>query len=369
MAIRRCFNQRCIYFLLISFPEDKDMAQLSIRKAIRAAMQSEMRINEDVVLIGEDVAGGLGCEGKLDAYGGVLGISKGMVHEFGTERIIDTPISEMGYMGMAVGAAASGLRPISELMFSDFYGCCWDMLYNQAAKFRYMFGGKAVTPITVRAMIGAGSSAAAQHSQSPYHVFTSLPGMKCVVPSNAYDAKGLLIQAIRDDDPVIFCEHKALYDLPKAASEVPDESYTIPFGEANFVMEGDDITIVALGFMVHVALNAAEELAKKGITCDVIDPRTTSPLDEESILESVEHTGRLIIVDESSARCGFAHDVSAIVADKAFSSLLGPIKLVTPPHTPVPFSSPLEQAWIPSSQTVVDTAMELISSTSTHKSK
>ena len=336
------------------------MTEKSVRAAIGEAMASQMRRDENVVLIGEDVAGGQGCEGELDAFGGVLGLSKGLVHEFGTERVIDTPISEMGYMGMAVGAAATGLRPIAELMFADFYGCCWDMLYNQAAKFRYMFGGKAVTPLTVRCMIGAGASAAAQHSQSPYHVFTSLPGMKCVVPSNAYDAKGLLIQAIQDDDPVIFCEHKALYDLPQAITEVPDDSYTIPFGEANYVMEGNDVTIVALGLMVHIAAGAAKELANQGITCDVIDPRTTSPLDEEAILESVEHTGRLVIVDESSARCGFGHDVAALVAEKGFSSLKAPIKLVTPPHTPVPFSSPLEQAWIPSGERVAAAVLEVL---------
>lgn len=335
------------------------MAEKSIRTAIGEAMRAEMRRDGDVILIGEDVAGGQGCEGELDAYGGVLGISKGLIQEFGADRIIDTPISEMGYMGMAVGAAASGLRPIAELMFSDFYGCCWDMLYNQAAKFRYMFGGKAVTPLTVRTMIGAGASASAQHSQSPYHVFTSLPGMKCVVPSNAYDAKGLLIQAIQDDDPVIFCEHKALYDLPLAASEVPDESYTVPFGEANFVREGEDVTIVALGLMVHLAAGAADELAKQGIGCDVIDPRTTSPLDEEAILESVQNTGRLIVVDESSARCGFAHDIAALVASQAFDCLKAPIKLVTPPHTPVPFSSPLEQAWIPSGERVAAAVLEV----------
>ena len=336
------------------------MAEKSMRTAIGEAMRAEMARDENVILIGEDVAGGQGCDGELDAYGGVLGLSKGLIHKFGAERVIDTPISEMGYMGMAVGAAATGLRPIAELMFADFYGCCWDMLYNQAAKFRYMFGGKAVTPLTVRTMIGAGASASAQHSQSPYHVFTSLPGIKCVVPSNAYDAKGLLIQAIRDDDPVIFCEHKALYDLPLATCEVPDDSYSVAFGEANFVREGDDVSIVALGMMVHVAAGAATELAKQGISCDVIDPRTTSPLDEEAIIESVQHTGRLVIVDESSARCGFAHDVAALVADQAFSALKAPIKTVTPPHTPVPFSSPLEQAWIPSGERVAAAVLEVV---------
>ena len=185
-------------------------------------------------------------------------------------------------MGAAAGAAVTGLRPVAELMFSDFFGVCFDQIYNQAAKFRYMFGGKAKTPLVIRTMIGAGRSAAAQHSQSPYHIFTSVPGLKCVVPSNAYDAKGLLIQAIRDDDPVIFCEHKLMYDL---RAEVPDEPYTIPFGEANIVRDGDDVTVVALARMVHYAGEAIDTLAKEGIECELIDPRTTSPLDEDTILE------------------------------------------------------------------------------------
>lgn len=334
------------------------MAEKSFRQAVGEALRAEMARDENVIILGEDVAGGQGCPGQIDAYGGVLGITKGLVHEFGADRVIDTPIAEMGYMGMAAGAAATGLRPVAELMFNDFIGSCFDVLLNQAPKFRYMFGGKAITPLTVRSMMGAGASAAAQHSQSLYHMFTAIPGLKVVVPSNAYDAKGLLIQSIRDDDPVIFLEHKALYDLPSAATEVPDEAYTIPFGEANFLSEGDDVTIVALGLMAHIAMGAAQELGKHGITCDVIDPRTTSPLDTESILESVEHTGRLVIVDESAARCGFAHDVSALVAEHAFSALKAPIKLVTPPHCPVPFSSPLEQAWIPSGERVVAAVLE-----------
>jgi pyruvate dehydrogenase E1 component beta subunit len=336
------------------------MAEKSFRQAIGEALRGEMRRDENVIIIGEDVAGGQGCDGQIDAYGGVLGITKGLVGEFGVERVMDTPIAEMGYMGMAVGAAATGLRPVAELMFNDFIGSSFDTILNQAPKFRYMFGGKAVTPLTVRSMIGAGASAAAQHSQSLYHIFTSIAGLKVVVPSNAYDAKGLLAQSIRDDDPVIFLEHKALYDLPSAASEVPDEDYTIPFGEANFLMEGEHVTIVALGLMAHVAMGAAAELAKQGITCDVIDPRTTSPLDEESILESVESTGRLVVVDESAARCGFAHDVAALVADKAFHALKAPIKLVTPPHCPVPFASTLEQAWIPSGERVAGAVMEVM---------
>ena len=203
-------------------------------------------------------------EGQRDAYGGVLGVTKGLIGEFGESRVIDTPITESAIMGAAAGAAVTGLRPVAELMFSDFLGVCFDQIFNQAAKFRYMFGGKAKTPMVIRTMIGAGRSAAAQHSQSPYHIFTSVPGLKVVVPSNAYDAKGLLIQAIRDDDPVIFCEHKLMYDL---RAEVPDEPYTIPFGEANIVRDGDDVTVVALARMVHYANEAADALAKDGIEC------------------------------------------------------------------------------------------------------
>ena len=227
-----------------------------------------MRRDPTIIVIGEDVAGGAGSEGQRDAYGGVLGVTKGLIGEFGEARVIDTPITESAIMGAAAGAAVTGLRPVAELMFSDFFGVCFDQIFNQAAKFRYMFGGKAKTPLVIRTMIGAGRSAAAQHSQSPYHVFTSVPGLKCVVPSNAYDAKGLLIQAIRDDDPVIFCEHKLMYDL---RAEVPDEPYTIPFGEANIVRDGDDVTVVALARMVHYATTAADALEKDGIEIELID--------------------------------------------------------------------------------------------------
>ncbi len=222
----------------------------SIRQALNEALAQEMRRDPTIVVIGEDVAGGAGSEGQRDAYGGVLGVTKGLIGEFGEARVIDTPITESAIMGAAAGAAVTGLRPVAELMFSDFFGVCFDQIFNQAAKFRYMFGGKAKTPLVIRTMIGAGRSAAAQHSQSPYGIFTAVPGLKCVVPSNAYDAKGLLIQAIRDDDPVIFCEHKLMYDL---RAEVPDEPYTIPFGEANVVRDGDDVTVVALARMVHYA--------------------------------------------------------------------------------------------------------------------
>src|SRR5438132_9068936 len=228
--------------------------------------------------------------------------------------------------------------------------------FNEAAKFRYMFGGKAKTPMVIRTMIGAGRSAAAQHSQTPYPIFTSVPGLKCVVPSNAYDAKGLLIQAIRDDDPVIFCEHKLMYDL---RTEVPDEPYAIPFGEANIVRDGDDVTVVALSRMVHYTNEAAETLAKDGIECELIDPRTTSPFDEDTILESVERTGRLVVVDEATPRCGMAADIAALVADKAFAALKAPVKRVTAPHPPAPFAPSLEKLYIPSPERIAEAIREV----------
>src|SRR5512132_907678 len=241
-----------------------------------------MERDKTVILMGEDVAGGSGTEGQLDAWGGVLGVTKGLWDKFG-DRVLDTPISESAFVGAAIGAATAGLRPVVELMFVDFMGVCFDQIFNQAAKFRYMFGGKATTPVVIRTMMGAGLRAAAQHSQCLYNVFTHIPGLKCVVPSSPYEAKGLLIQSIRDDDPVMFFEHKMLYDT---TGEVPEESFTIPFGEANVAREGGDVTIVAIGRMVSVALEAADELASSGVEAEVIDPRTTSPLDTDTILES-----------------------------------------------------------------------------------
>ena len=323
------------------------MPSKSIRQALNEALRQEMKRDQRVVIIGEDVAGGAGGTGSLDAYGGVLGVTKGLIGEFGEARVIDTPITESAIMGAAAGAAVTGLRPVAELMFCDFLGVCFDQIYNQAAKFRYMFGGKATTPLVIRTMIGGGRSAAAQHSQVLYQMFTMVPGLKCVVPSNAYDAKGLLIQAIRDDDPVVFFEHKLMYDLK---AEVPDEAYTIPFGEANLTREGDDVTIVALSRMVHYANEVADRLGRGGardVSCEVIDPRTTSPLDSDTILESVEKTGRLVVVDEATPRCGMAADIAALVADQGFDFLKAPIKQVTAPHTPVPFAPALEKLYLP----------------------
>ncbi len=330
--------------------------KITFQQAIREALAQEMERDESVILMGEDVAGGSGTDGEMDAWGGPLGITKGLWSKFG-DRVMDTPISESAFVGAAIGAATAGLRPVAELMFIDFMGVCFDQIFNQAAKFRYMFGGRAVTPVVIRTMFGAGLRAAAQHSQCLYPIFTHIPGLKCVVPSTPYDAKGLLIQAIRDDDPVIFCEHKALY---QTEGDVPEESYTLPFGEANYVREGDDVTVVALGRMVHMASEAADELANDGIECEIIDLRTTSPLDEETVLESVEKTGRLLVVDEASPRCNMATDISALVAQHAFGDLKAPIKMVTPPHTPVPFSPVLEDRYIPDSGRVATAVREVM---------
>jgi len=320
------------------------MTRKSFRQSINEALAQEMRRDSSVIVMGEDIAGGQGSPGEMDAWGGPLGATKGLYPEFGGDRVLDTPISESAFIGAAVGAAATGLRPVAELMFVDFVGVCFDQIFNQAAKLRYMFGGKAKTPVVIRTLIGAGVRAAAHHSQCLYPIFTHIPGLKCVLPSGAYDAKGLLIAAIRDDDPVIFFEHKLLYDLEE---DVPDEPYTISFGEANIVAEGGDVTVVAFARMVHVARAAAQALAKDGIKCEIIDPRTTYPLDDEAILESVENTGRLVIVDESYPRCNMATDISALVAQNAFGSLKAPIRMVSPPHTPVPFAPALEDIYVP----------------------
>lgn len=320
------------------------MAKKSYRMAINEALRTEMRRNPDIIVLGEDVAGGQGGSGETGVVGSVFGVLGGLYKEFGPSRVIDTPISESAIIGAAAGAALTGLRPVAEIMFVDFVGVCFDQIYNQAAKFRYMFGGKARTPMIVRATIGAGFRAGAQHSQSLHPLFTMVPGLKVVMPSNAYDAKGLMIEALRGDDPVIYLEGKTLYD---SETEVPDEAYRIPFGEAQTAREGKDLTIVAFGPMVPRALAVAEAVAKDGIQAEVIDPRTTSPLDEETILESVAKTGRLVLVDESPPRCSLASDVAAIVADKGFKSLKAPVKAVTCPHTPVPFAPNLEDEYMP----------------------
>jgi pyruvate dehydrogenase E1 component beta subunit len=324
--------------------------KISFKTAINEALDLEMTRDPNVILLGEDIVGGSGAPGEADAWGGVLGVTKGLYAKHGG-RLLDTPLSESAYVGAAIGAAACGMRPVAELMFIDFMGVCFDQIFNQAAKFRYMFGGKAKTPVVIRAMVGAGFRAAAQHSQMLTPLFTHIPGLKVVCPSNAYEAKGLLIQAIRDDDPVIFCEHKNLYGLE---CEVPEESYAIPFGEANIAREGKDVTIVSYGLTVNRALEAAERLARKDrVEAEVIDLRTLSPIDWDTVLESVESTGRLVVVDEANPRCSLASDVSAYVAQHAFSALKAAPQMVTAPHTPTPFSPSLEDLYIPSADAIV----------------
>jgi acetoin:2,6-dichlorophenolindophenol oxidoreductase subunit beta len=328
--------------------------EITYQTAINEALAQEMERDPTVVVFGEDVAGGMEAPGEDDAWGGVLGVTKGLYHKY-PGRVLDTPISESAYVGAAAGAAASGLRPVAELMFVDFMGVCLDQIFNQAAKFRYMFGGKAKTPMVIRTMWGAGIRAASQHSQALYPIFTHIPGLKVALPATPYDAKGLLIAAIRDDDPVIFFEHKVLYDTK---GDVPEEPYALPFGEANIVREGGDVTVVALGRMVSFAQEAAEALAGEGIDCEIIDPRTTSPLDEDTILESVENTGRLVVVDEASPRCGMASDIAARVAQEAFADLKAAPRMVTAPHTPVPFSPVLEDAYVPTTESIAAAVRE-----------
>lgn len=332
---------------------------LSYREAINEALQVEMKRDPTVVLMGEDVTGASQSNKPehVDAWGGVLGVTKGLVHEFGRERVRDTPITESAFMGAGVGAAATGLRPVVELMFIGFMGVCLDQIINQAAKMRYMFGGKAKIPLVVRTMIGAGFRAAAQHSDSPYSTFVHFPGLKVVAPATPADAKGLLAAAIRDDDPVIYCENKLLYD---AKGPVPEGEYVIPLGQAEVKRPGEDVTIVAMSRMVHVALEAAEQLARNGdgIKAEVIDLRTLAPLDEETVLNSIKKTGRLVVVDEDNPRCSVATDIAALAATQAMEYMNGPVRLVTAPHTPVPFSPALEDFYIPTPGRVVAAVRE-----------
>jgi len=331
---------------------------LSYGDALNEAMRIAMREDPKVILMGEDIAGGAQVDHLIDqeAWGGSMGVTKGLVQEFGRNRVLDTPISEAGYVGAAVGAAATGLRPIAELMFVDFFGCCMDQIFDQGAKLRYMFGGKAKCPLVIRTMIGAGVNAAGQHSGCHYSVFTHMPGIKTVAPSTPADAKGLLLTAIRDDDLVMFFENKVLYAMK---GDVPEGNEGIPFGKADIKREGADVTVIGISRMVHMALAAANILSEEGIDVEVLDPRTLSPLDEDAILSSVQKTHRLVIVDEDNPRCSVATDIAALVADKGFDLLDAPIKIVSAPHTPVPFSPPMEQFYIPSPEKIADTVRSI----------
>jgi pyruvate dehydrogenase E1 component beta subunit len=303
--------------------------------AINEALRLEMERDPNVYIVGEDVG----------AFGGCFGVTSGLLAQFGEKRVRDTPITESAIVGTAVGAAAAGLRPVAELMFVDFIGVALDQLYNQAAKMKYMFGGKTKIPMVLRMSCGAGIGAAAQHSQCLEAWFMHVPGLKVVMPSTPADAKGLLMASIRDDNPVVFLEHKILYGLE---GEVPAGETLVPLGQADVKRAGTDATIVATAAMVHRSLEAAEKLAAEGISVEVIDPRTLSPLDTATLLESVRKTHRLVIVHEEVKFAGSGAEIAATVAEEAFDFLDAPILRVAAPFTPVPFSLVLEQEYIPS---------------------
>lgn len=322
------------------------MATKTYLQAINDGLRQEMERDSNIILLGEDIG----------RFGGCFGVTQGLFDQFGEDRVKDTPITESAIIGAATGAAAAGLRPVAELMFVDFIGVAMDQLFNQAAKMRYMFGGKAKIPMVIRMPQGAGLGAAAQHSQSLEAWFMHVPGLKVVIPATPYDAKGLLIAAIRDDNPVVFLEHKMLYGT---TGEVPDDPYTIDFGKANICRKGENMTIVATSQMVLTALDAAEQLAKDGISCEVIDPRTLSPLDMGTIIESVQKTHALLVVHEAVKFGGAGAEIAAQVAEEAFDYLDAPIVRVGAPFTPVPFSPPLEQAFIPNAGSIIKAAKKM----------
>lgn len=318
--------------------------KLTMAQAIAEAIGQEMQRDETVFVMGEDIG----------QYGGIFGATGGLLERFGADRIMDTPISETAFIGTATGAAAAGLRPIAELMFVDFFGVCMDQIYNHLAKNTYMAGGHIKLPVVLTTAIGGGYNDAAQHSQCLYATFAHLPGLKVVVPSNACDAKGLMTQAIRDDNPVLFMYHKGIMGLPWMAyfegssNEVPEASYVIPFGQARVAREGRDVTLVTLSQMVQKALLAAEELAREGISVEVIDLRTLVPLDREAVLRSVGKTGRLLVADEDYLGFGLTGEIAAIVAENLDTvHLKAPVRRVAVPNVPIPYSRPLEQFVIP----------------------
>ncbi|CAL8899066.1 pyruvate/2-oxoglutarate/acetoin dehydrogenase E1 component [Bacillus pumilus] len=324
--------------------------EISYLEAVREAMSQEMRENQDVFILGEDIG----------VYGGAFGVTRGMIEEFGPERVRNTPISEAAIAGGAVGAALTGMRPILELQFSDFITIAMDQLVNQAAKTRYMFGGKGKVPLVVRTPAGSGTGAAAQHSQSLEAWMAHIPGLKVVQPSTAYDAKGLLKAAMDDDNPVIFYEHKLLY---KTIGEVPEEPYSIPLGKADVKRSGKDVTIVATAIMVHKALEAAKELEAEGIDVEIIDPRTLVPLDEETIIESVKKTGKCIVVHEAVKRGGYGGEIASMIAEsEAFDYLDAPIKRLGGLAVPIPYNPTLEKAVIPQVPDIIEAAKELVRS-------
>jgi pyruvate dehydrogenase E1 component beta subunit len=340
--------------------------ELTFSQAINDALRLEMRRDPTVIVMGEDIAGAAGRAhlGLIDAWGGPLRATRGLIGEFGPQRVLDTPISEMGFVGAAVGAAMTGLRPIVEIMFVDLIGCCYDQVLNQAAKMHYMMGGQVDLPLVIRTAYGThgfkrtyGGGAAAQHSQTLYSVLAHVPGLKVVVPTTAYNAKGLTIAAIRDNGPVVVMEHKFLGTAAKG--HVPEEAYTVPIGRAEVVRRGTDVTLCGIGRMTHVCLEAAETLAAEGTSAEVVDVLTLAPLDEATILESVSRTHRLVVVDEDTPTASMARDIAARVADQGFDWLDAPIKTVTSPEAPVPFAAVLENLYAPQPDRVVAAVREL----------
>ena len=347
---------------------DTKTNELIFAKGINQAIRQEMERDPNIVVIGEDVAGAAGRAhlGLTNPWGGPTKAGDGLVTDFGTERVIDTSISEMGFVGAAVGAAMAGLRPIVHLGFVDLLLVCYDQLVNQAAKMRYMCGGQVEIPIVVRAAYGArpasdqtlGGGAAAQHSQTLYSVLASVPGIKCIVPTTAYNAKGLLISAIRDNSPVFIFENR--YLGPRARVPVPEEPYTLPLGKAEVVRQGSDITLCGIGRMTYVCLDAAEALASEGVEAEVVDLLSLVPMDEATVLESVEKTHRLVVVDEDTPRCSVGRDLAARVADAGFDFLDAPIKTINSAESPVPYSAALESLYAPNPETVLATVREML---------
>lgn len=316
------------------------MAEKTYSVAIREALDEEMARDGNVYILGEDIG----------LFGSIFRTCEGLMAKYGKKRVIDTPISEAAIIGTALGSALTGLRPVAELMFIDFAGVCMDQIVNQVAKIRYMLGGQVKVPLVIRTQGGAIKSFAAQHSQSLEAWFMHIPGIKVVMPATPYDAKGLLKSAIREDNPVLFIEHKNMYNMK---GEVPDGEYLIPIGKADVKRHGNDITVVGHSLMVHRCLEAAGQLAGEGIDCEVIDLRSMSPLDMDTVLKSVEKTGRIVIVDEGHKQCGAGAEVAARVADEGFNYLNAPIKRVAALDSPIPFSKPLEEAVIPSTAEII----------------
>ena len=324
------------------------MPEKTYRDALKEGLREEMLRDERVFLMGEDIGRN---------WGGAFKVTKGLAEEFGDDRVRDTPISENAIAGAALGAAITGMIPVAEIMFGDLITLAMDQVCNQAAKMRYMFGGQTSVPLVLRSVFGGGKNLASHHSQSLEAWFMHTPGLKIAVPSFAYDVKGLIKTAIRDPDPVMFFEHKLVYDRKE---EVPDEEYLIPFGKARVHREGDDVTIWGTFLMVHKAIEAADELAKQGISAEVIDPRTLVPLDKKTLIDSVKKTGRLVLVTEETKTGATTAEIAAIVQEEAFDWLDAPIKRVNAPDTPVPFSPPLEQAFIPSKDSIISAVREIV---------